>query len=284
MTPPESEQKSACCGAEMRVCCGEDFGHDDDVSTCYWACEKCGEACDPEPKPLAPERSNDSGEGDKEMWKDIIYKDGKIDEEQVMKELLDYSDMMDRFAAFLCEATGGKMSELNYTEGAMRSCFNDHQEEIIQESIEEETKRLEARIKELEEENKKLFQIIKDKDEFITEQAMFLDCLHIESEARIKELEKNAKLSEELARIDEATIEKLDKRIAELEEVLKELPEKLRASLSGHKGEAYRIASQLCDLSPEERKPLPPRDLPRPKIDLNDKGRKKAIRDFFSPI
>ena len=50
---------------------------------------------------------------------EIIYKDGKIDEEQVLKELGDFSDMMHRFGIFLDRATGGRMSKLNYTEGAM---------------------------------------------------------------------------------------------------------------------------------------------------------------------
>lgn len=73
----------------------------------------------------------------REFWEDIIYKDGKLDEEQVMKELEDYSDMMDRFGTFLCEATGGRMSKLNYTTEAMLSELNSHIEDCCQQAIED---------------------------------------------------------------------------------------------------------------------------------------------------
>ena len=42
----------------------------------------------------------------KEFWKDIIYKDGKIDEEQVMKELHDYSFLMEQ-ASLVYEQISG---------------------------------------------------------------------------------------------------------------------------------------------------------------------------------
>jgi hypothetical protein len=71
------------------------------------------------------------------FWRDIIYKDGKLDEEQVMKELIDYSDMMDRFVVFLCEATGNRMSKLNYTTGEMLSCLNQHIEDCVERALED---------------------------------------------------------------------------------------------------------------------------------------------------
>lgn len=73
----------------------------------------------------------------REFWKGIIYKDGKIDEEQVMKELSDFSDFMDRFGSLLCEVTGNRMSKLNYTKGAMISCANDHLEECVNDALAE---------------------------------------------------------------------------------------------------------------------------------------------------
>jgi hypothetical protein len=74
----------------------------------------------------------------REFWRDIVYKDGKLDEELVMLELEDFSDMMDRFGTFLCESTGGRMSKLNYTTGAMRSCFEDYVQDRIDEAIKED--------------------------------------------------------------------------------------------------------------------------------------------------
>ena len=50
----------------------------------------------------------------KQFWKDIIYKDGKIDEEQVMKELEDYSFLMEQAGIVYCEVTGGLLSKVSY--------------------------------------------------------------------------------------------------------------------------------------------------------------------------
>ncbi len=90
-------------------------------------------------------------EKDKKMhtafWKDIIYKNDKIDEEQVMKELLDFSDMMHRFCIFLEEATGGQMSKLNYTTGAMIGELNNHIENCVDDALEEEREVFEADMK-----------------------------------------------------------------------------------------------------------------------------------------
>ena len=47
-------------------------------------------------------------------WKEIIYKDGKIDEEQVMKELEDYGFLMEQASKVYCAVTGGKLSKTNY--------------------------------------------------------------------------------------------------------------------------------------------------------------------------
>ena len=47
-------------------------------------------------------------------WKEIIYKDGKIDEEQVMKELEDYAFLMEQASKVYCAVTNGKMSKTNY--------------------------------------------------------------------------------------------------------------------------------------------------------------------------
>ena len=44
---PNKEPKSNCCNAEIKETCGEDFGTEDDISTCYWECQKCKKPCDP---------------------------------------------------------------------------------------------------------------------------------------------------------------------------------------------------------------------------------------------
>lgn len=83
---------------------------------------------------------SDQGRNHIAFWKDIIYKDGTLDEEAVLNELMDYSDMMDRFGVFLDEATGSRMSKLNYTTEAMLSCLNEHIEDCVNAAIEEERK------------------------------------------------------------------------------------------------------------------------------------------------
>lgn len=49
-----------------------------------------------------------------EFWKDIIYKDGKLDEEQVLKELYDFMVAMQEVPKVYCHITGGKLSKINY--------------------------------------------------------------------------------------------------------------------------------------------------------------------------
>lgn len=73
-----------------------------------------------------------------DFWEDIVMKDGKMDEEQVWKELTDFYFIMEKFRDFLCEATGGNMSKLTYTKGAMLSQLSDHIEQCTQYALEEE--------------------------------------------------------------------------------------------------------------------------------------------------
>jgi len=49
-----------------------------------------------------------------EFWKDIIYKNGKLDEEQVLKELCDYMYVMKEVPKVYCHITGGKLSKIMY--------------------------------------------------------------------------------------------------------------------------------------------------------------------------
>jgi hypothetical protein len=49
-----------------------------------------------------------------EFWQDIIYKDGKLDEEAVLKELYDYMIALQEVPKVYCAITGGKLSKVNY--------------------------------------------------------------------------------------------------------------------------------------------------------------------------
>ena len=73
----------------------------------------------------------------KEDWKKIIYKNGKIDEEQVMKELEDYGFLLEEVPKVYCEITGGLLSKLNYKSEVVLAEFNDHNldKETTQEDV-----------------------------------------------------------------------------------------------------------------------------------------------------
>lgn len=70
-------------------------------------------------------------------WKDIIYKDGKIDEEQVMKELEDYGFILEEVPKVYCEITGGLLSKPNYKAEVVLAEFNERfwDKEIIKDDI-----------------------------------------------------------------------------------------------------------------------------------------------------
>ena len=74
-----------------------------------------------------------------EDWKEIIYKNGKIDEEQVMKELEDYGSVLKEVPKVYCEITGGLMSKPNYKAKDVLDIFNElfWDKEIIKDDIRE---------------------------------------------------------------------------------------------------------------------------------------------------
>lgn len=71
----------------------------------------------------------------KEFWKNIIYKDGKIDEEQVFRELEDYSFLMKQASLVYEEISG--LGKTNYDAdviiGEMESRY--WEKSIIQDDI-----------------------------------------------------------------------------------------------------------------------------------------------------
>ena len=56
---------------------------------------------------------------DKEFWKGIVYKDGKLNEEQVFRELSDYSFLMEQASKVYCAVAN--LSKTNYYAGTIIS-------------------------------------------------------------------------------------------------------------------------------------------------------------------
>ena len=61
-----------------------------------------------------------------QFWKKIIYKDGKIDEEQVMKELSDYYFMLKEVPKVYMGVTNGLLSKPNYPASTVLMEFEDN--------------------------------------------------------------------------------------------------------------------------------------------------------------
>lgn len=47
-------------------------------------------------------------------WKSLIYTDGKLDEEKVKNELMDYGFLLEQVPKVYDAVTGGKLSKTNY--------------------------------------------------------------------------------------------------------------------------------------------------------------------------
>jgi len=88
----------------------------------------------------------------KEKW-DWLYKDGKLDEEAVLKEISDYDFILKEVPKVYCEITGGKLSKLMYPAKIVLSVFNEKYwyKEIIIDDIKEMIKSAKT-LKELKEE------------------------------------------------------------------------------------------------------------------------------------
>lgn len=71
----------------------------------------------------------------KKDWKGIIYKKGKIDEKQVMRELLDYSFLMEQASKVYCHFTN--LSKTTYYANTIISLIEDktYDKEITQDDI-----------------------------------------------------------------------------------------------------------------------------------------------------
>ena len=59
------------------------------------------------------------------FWKEIIYKNGKIDEKQVMKELSDFSYVMEQVPKVYSQITNGLLSKIMYPADVVLTEFYD---------------------------------------------------------------------------------------------------------------------------------------------------------------
>ena len=93
----------------------------------------------------------------KEDW-DWIYKDGKLDEEAVLKEISDYDFILKEVPKVYCEITGGLLSKLMYPANIVLAEFNERfwDKEIIIDDIKEMIKSVKT-LKELKEELESYF-------------------------------------------------------------------------------------------------------------------------------
>jgi hypothetical protein len=94
-------------------------------------------------------QSIEPSDEDKEFWQDIIYNDGRIDEEQVMKELCDYRFVMQQASKVYDHVTGGKLSKIMYKAETIIAeaddLFNKTFEENMDEYLKDKTEELQAR-------------------------------------------------------------------------------------------------------------------------------------------
>ncbi len=62
----------------------------------------------------------------KQFWQDLITNpDNSLNEEQIYKELGDYSDLMDRMTELTCYISGGLLSKPTYTIEVLKSQVDD---------------------------------------------------------------------------------------------------------------------------------------------------------------
>ena len=73
-----------------------------------------------------------------EFWKDIVYKDGKLNEEQVLKELSDYYFVLQEVPKVYCEITDGRLGKLNYFADGVIAEFHACQQESFKDLLEDE--------------------------------------------------------------------------------------------------------------------------------------------------
>lgn len=73
----------------------------------------------------------------KKDWKEIVYKNGKLDEKQVFKELHDFGIMLEEVPKVYCEITGGLLSKPLYNAETVIAEFNEknYDKKITQDDV-----------------------------------------------------------------------------------------------------------------------------------------------------
>lgn len=72
-----------------------------------------------------------------EFWKELVYTDGKLDEEKVLNELADFSFVIGEVPKVYCAITGGRLSKPNYYADQVIAEFEDrnYDKRITQEDV-----------------------------------------------------------------------------------------------------------------------------------------------------
>jgi hypothetical protein len=72
-----------------------------------------------------------------EFWSDIIYKDGKVDEKQVLLELADHYFLLHEIPIIYEHATGGLLSKQMYHHTSINAVITDYINRSIDEAIQD---------------------------------------------------------------------------------------------------------------------------------------------------
>ena len=75
-----------------------------------------------------------------EFWVPIIFdlENGRLNLEQLKKELYDYSMLLDHVPKVYSEVTGGRVSKPNTLPGAVIQEFNEYMQEVVDDAIKDE--------------------------------------------------------------------------------------------------------------------------------------------------
>jgi len=73
-----------------------------------------------------------------EFWKELVVdKDGKLDLDQVKKELFDFSVVMENVPKVYCEVTGDTVSKIMTDPGDVIRAFHDHVADLCKEAVQD---------------------------------------------------------------------------------------------------------------------------------------------------
>lgn len=76
------------------------------------------------------------------FWKDIVEKDGKLNKDQIMRELHDYSFLMNQASEVYMEVTNGQLSKTNYFADSVIGEYQRCLEKAIEDVLEDYKKEL----------------------------------------------------------------------------------------------------------------------------------------------